>query len=256
MAPTSSFVNAIVFRGNGIASNDNPAGFMVQRIVFDVGTGSNQVVAGNSLEINGYWRSELEQRNVGAGTINNDLVLSNTFAMLGDGSGAITINGQISGNNGFTKTGDWMLILNGSNSFVGAVTFSGGTLQINSGTALGALANVSTLNAATLLVTNTFSDAHNYMLQNAVAVAVASNNTFTINGNVGGSGSLRKLSGGVLALNGDNTYTGATIIDDGVLQINGTRLVSGSVSNSGVLVFNNSGAFSYNGKISGSGNLV
>ncbi len=47
-------------------------------------------------------------------------------------------------------------------------------------------------------------------------------NTVSIASNLTGSGSLTKLGSGKLTLNGDNTYTGGTIVAEGALWVNGT----------------------------------
>jgi len=43
--------------------------------------------------------------------------------------------------------------------------------------------------------------------------------TMTINGQISGSGTLRKVGGGMLVLAGHNSYEGPTLLDAGVLGI-------------------------------------
>ncbi|MBW5831841.1 autotransporter-associated beta strand repeat-containing protein, partial [Yersinia kristensenii] len=81
----------------------------------------------------------------------------------------------------------------------------------------------------------------------------------TYGGVISGSGSLNQAGNDVLTLTGDNTFTGATTISAGTLQIgNGgtSGSVVGDIINNSALSFNRSDALTYGGVISGSGSLV
>lgn len=82
----------------------------------------------------------------------------------------------------------------------------------------------------------------------------------SIVGNIIGTGSLTKTGTDILTLTGTNTYSGATIVDNGTLQIGngGTTgtLGSGDVTNNSALIFKRSDGVSYNGAISGTGTLT
>jgi autotransporter-associated beta strand protein len=81
----------------------------------------------------------------------------------------------------------------------------------------------------------------------------------TFAGLISGSGNLNQIGSGTTILTADNTYTGGTVISAGTLQLgNGgtTGAIVGSVTDNGSLVFDRSNSITFNGKISGSGNVI
>src|SRR5205814_1453177 len=96
----------------------------------------------------------------------------------------ITIDGVISGAGGFTKTGGGALILTGANLYSGSPTVSAGTLQGNTASLRGNIANSGNV---------TFNQP----------------NAGTFTGVVSGTGSLTKTGPGALSFANPQTYTGA-----------------------------------------------
>ena len=96
------------------------------------------------------------------------------------------------------------MALAGANTYVGATTISGGTLQLGTGQSGqdGWIADTSG-------VTNNAMLAYNLYGNRSVAYVIS------------GSGSLTKLGQGQLTLNGNNSYTVKTTVGGGVLNING-----------------------------------
>jgi len=94
----------------------------------------------------------------------------------------------------------------------------------------------------------------------AVLVNAAANYTFSGIGQISGSGTLTKTNSGVLTILTTNSYSGATTISQGVLQLgNGTTSASigtNTVQNSGSLAFNLPGSNTFSGVINGVGSLV
>ncbi len=153
----------------------------------------------------------------------------------------VTLSGTLASSGGsLTKLGAGTLTLTAGNSYAGVTTISGGTLQIGAGGATGSIASASIVNNSLLAFNR--SDAQ------------------TFGGVISGTGSLAKLGANLLTLTGSNTYSGATTISSGTLQIGDGNttgsIASGTVANSGVLAFNRSDAQTYSGVISGTGSLA
>jgi autotransporter-associated beta strand protein len=103
----------------------------------------------------------------------------------------------------------------------------------------------------------------------ALGVALGNTNTnvvlvdgaggITIGSSISGSGQLTKAGNGTLTLSGNNTYSGGTLVSQGILQIgNGgtSGSLAGSITNNAGLVFNRSDDLTQSNAISGSGSVV
>lgn len=83
--------------------------------------------------------------------------------------------------------------------------------------------------------------------------------TATIASELTGNASLNKMDHGTLILIADNSYTGGTTISEGTLQLGDggtTGSVKGDIINNATLAMNRSGEYIFEGKVSGSGNLL
>ncbi|MCP0578842.1 fibronectin-binding autotransporter adhesin ShdA [Salmonella enterica subsp. enterica serovar Mbandaka] len=146
---------------------------------------------------------------LGTGTIANSGVLQ-----VGEGE----LENTLSGTGSLVKTGTGELTLSGDNTYSGGTTITGGTLTADHADSLGsgAIDNNGVLQVGEGELKNTLS----------------------------GTGSLVKIGTGELTLSGDNTYSGGTTIDDGVLiAANVNALSGGDVDNSGTLMLDANGAF-------------
>jgi autotransporter-associated beta strand protein len=143
--------------------------------------------------------------------INSDagtLSLSNTGTITGAGlglsvvgAGNTTIASSIgTGTGTLSKDGVGTLTLSGANTYSGATTVSAGTLQIGNGGTTGSLAAASSITNNATLVFNR-------------------SNTFTLNNVISGTGAVTQSGSGTLVLAGANTYSGATSISTGALNI-------------------------------------
>ena len=142
-----------------------------------------------------------------------------------------------------TKVGAGMLTLTASNSYSGATTVSGGTLDLGNQYALqnstlsingGAAVFDSSVLANAFTLGGLDGTAGNLVLQNnaatpaAIALTVGGNNASTACAvNLGGSGSLTKVGSGTLTLTGSNTYSGTTTLSAGTVNL-------GAAENAGV----------------------
>jgi autotransporter-associated beta strand protein len=185
----------------------------------------------------------------GGGTIGGNVNLQSFTLTTGGNNTNTSYAGIISGTGELIKEGTGALTLSGANTYTGGTTLSAGTLNINNASALGGAAGVFTIAGGT--INNTSGGAITLSNNNAQAwdgdFTFTGNNALnlgtgavtlgadrqvtisaselTVGGIIGGAHSLTKAGGGALTLSGANTYTGATAVNAGVLNIqNSTAL--------------------------------
>ena len=133
----------------------------------------------------------------------------------------LTVSAPITGYNNLTTPlnlqGSGLLLLTGSNAYLGATNISGGTLELGGGGLLSngtAAANVANYSAA---------------ISNSGVLAVNTSANRTFSGVISGQGSLEQLGPGTLTLvTGGNTYHGATVVGGGALALTGTADINAS----------------------------
>ncbi|MCP2002244.1 UNVERIFIED_ORG: outer membrane autotransporter protein [Buttiauxella agrestis ATCC 33320] len=169
-----------------------------------------------------------------------------TTIRVGDGTTAgsnyvATVGSVLQGSTAVTKTDRGTLILTGANTYTGGTTVSAGTLQLGNGGTSGSIVG-DVLNNSNL--------------------AFKRSDTATVSGIISGGGAVQQTGTGTTILTGANTYSGATTISSGTLQIGdgGTTGTLGTgavtVTTPGGLAFNRSDTLTYDGAISGTGSVA
>ena len=159
-----------------------------------------------------------------------------TYTFVDGASGS----GKISGATGLTKNGTGALVLDTLNNYSGPTVINAGTVQIGDGGNSGELGTGNVTNNGTLV----FYQPDNH----------------SVAGQISGTGTLTQQGYGTLTLGANNTYSGATLISSGALQVGagGTTgsLGSSSVTDNATLILDRSGSLVLSNAIAGSGALV
>ena len=198
---------------------------------------------------------------VGGEAITTDT--ANTLIRVGDGtvdgaSYTATIDSVIRGTGGLNKGDLGTLILTGDNTYSGGTTITSGTLQVAGDTNLGAADTGIIFNGGTLKYGEAFDTARQVTLESGGGTFDTNGHDVSLLTEVEGNGQLTKTGKGSLTLTLDNTYTGGTTIEQGVLQLgNGGDIgsIQGDVVDNGVLNVNRGDTLALTGNISGKGQL-
>ena len=191
---------------------------------------------------------------------------------------SMTLSGVLSGSGDWTKSGVGTLVLSGTNTYTGTVTLSQGTLRVGASNNLGGGGSGVSLDGGTLELTSSFASSKSFSLSSVGTIDVGSNQ-ITLSGVFSGFGSFTKRGSGTLVLSGVNTYSGGTVLSEGVLSISssrglgasqsaldldgGTLKVTSSVSSSrsfflssrGIIDIDPNQTYAISGRLSGVGNL-
>ncbi|WP_367874402.1 autotransporter-associated beta strand repeat-containing protein [Luteolibacter sp. Populi] len=149
---------------------------------------------------------------IGAGGTSGSVAgnITNDGALIFNRSDTVTYTRVISGVGTVTKLGAGTLIFTGGNRYTGGTTIAEGTLQLGIGGAGGVIFLTSVVNNGALV----FNRSANIGPVNLMS----------------GTGSLTKLGIGMLTLGEENTYTGATNVNSGILRVSGALYNEGSVA--------------------------
>ena len=235
---TSTFSGVIAGGGalNAIALTINGSGTQVLAGV-NTFTGPTTVTAG-TLQV------------AGGGVLGSNypgsISLAGSTALVLSTTAGETLSGALSGGGGLYQLGTGATTLSGSSAaFTGGITIGAGTLAIGGGGYLGTGGNYSVAIANSgALVTNT-----------------SSNQTFSAA--INGTGNLYQLGSGATTLTATNGYTGATVINNGTLQLgtgaagqDGSIGATRGVTNNAGLTFDFNANQTISYPISGSGTLT
>jgi autotransporter-associated beta strand protein/T5SS/PEP-CTERM-associated repeat protein len=204
---------------------------------------------------NGTWTNSATLMIGGSGSGNLVITggnVSNTLARLGSsgsGSGSARISGGtwsnssglmigIGGDGDLTLTGGTVIANGGAGNLTLALGLtSTGTLNIGNGTSAG------TLQAARVTGGN-----------GIAIVNFNHNGSHAFSSNLEGSLTVNLLGTGTTTLSGNNTYTGGTFVNAGILE-GDSQSLQGAISNNASVVFNQTANGTYAGIMSGNGTL-
>ncbi|MDB5603808.1 MAG: outer rane autotransporter barrel domain protein [Bradyrhizobium sp.] len=145
------------------------------------------------------------------GSITHDVSSNGTLAF--NRSNAYQFDGVISGSGGLQQNGRGTTTLTADNAYTGGTTISAGILQLGNGGASGSIVG-NVLDNATL--------------------AVNRSDSFTLAGQISGTGTFQQLGTGTTILTNANTYAGGTTIAGGTLRVeNNAALGTGAVTTTG-----------------------
>ena len=167
-----------------------------------------QIAAGATLDLNGFSQQvgSLNDCVPGSqGMVTNGAATPATLTLAPSG-GTATFSGSIGDGNGGVSlviNGAGVQVLAGSNTYSGATTIVGGTLQIGNGGSGEGLASPSVT------------------MSNNATLAFNHADPLSYSGAISGSGQLVKLGVGVLDLSGTSTYSGPTTISAGTVELDG-----------------------------------
>ncbi len=239
--------NTITTAGNGLV--DSGAGVLTLNgnisgpgSISQIGTG-NLVLNGNNsftdLGINQGTVTVGTNTAAGIGSINiNDnatlaagvsgLVLTNAITTTGNGivnsgSGVFTLAGTIFGPGSISQVGTGNLVLNGNNSFTN-LGINQGTVTVGTNTAAG-VGSININDNATLAAGVSGLVLANAITTTANGIVNGGAGTFTLDGDIGGAGSISSVGTGTLVLNGNNSFTNLGI-NQGTVQV-GTDTAAG-----------------------------
>ena len=217
----------------------------------------------------------------------SDVSIGNPFNWNISDNAPLKVIGSISGAGGIVKQGAGELFLTGSNSFTGGTEFQEGIVSVEADANLGVTTGPLTFDGGDLRWDAQFDlDSNRTITLNAGGAGLRTR-TFstTISQAITGVGGLTKFGSGSLTLDGANTYSGDTTIENGTivlgnaaavqnstvnintnngLDINGLNATLGALSGTGALdlgsnsliVGGNDDSTAYSGVLSGTGVLT
>jgi autotransporter-associated beta strand protein len=260
--------------GTTILTNPNNSysgGTVVAKGTLQIGTSGKSGVAGSlgSAPVNLGAATTLSFVNVSGGIVTNNITNSSSgIALINvNSTQSLTASGVLSdgtpGILALTQSGTGTTILNGANNYSGATKVTAGTLQVGDGTTMG-----TTLGSTTVTVSGSgglaldLADSGNF--NNAVVLSSATSsfksitgNTQMIGGVISGTGTFNQNGTGITVLDSGvtETYTGATNVNAGILEVDGTLAAGSTVHVASGATLRGTGTIKGNVTLTGNGTI-
>ncbi len=257
-------IGSIIKEGSGTVIltgvNTYPGGTTINAGTLSVSMDSNLGGASGLLTFSG---GALEITGGSFSSPSRPITLSSPGTIIVD-SGSATLSGSIGGSGSLITIGPGTLILTAANNYMGGTFINAGTLSLSgAGSLIGAvsLALDATFDISLLTPVSTLTIGD---LSGSIGTSVTlgpNNLTFSPSdtaifaGSITGGGSITMAGTGTEILTGTNNYSGGTTVFSGTLQGNAASL-KGTILDNANLVFDQTGAGTYAGSITGSGTLV
>jgi autotransporter-associated beta strand protein len=206
-----------------LSSTNNNQGFGISTLTIH---GSGYIFNGSDMTVNG---EIIADNSTGTNTVNINLSFSSREDVTVSGSQAsLNLAGVLGGDQGLRKFGTGTLMLSGANAYQGVTDVESGTLQLGAADAIPSTSSVQIVVGT--LDLNDHNDTIGSLLGGGV-VTLGSNPNTTLTtgvdntstqygGRISGSGALTKSGTGTFILaNRNNSYTGATNVNSGVLRL-------------------------------------
>ncbi|TDX19127.1 fibronectin-binding autotransporter adhesin [Buttiauxella sp. BIGb0552] len=184
-------LGTLILNGN----NQYQGGTQVSGGVLQVSSDGNLGAAGTGIGLSGG-----TLRYGGAFDTARQVTLSGVGGAIDTNGNSVSLLSAVTGNGNFTKLGKGTLTLTQDSSFAGLTIVSDGVLQLGNGGTAG--------NVGGNIVDN-------------ATLAINRSDTFTLNGDISGSGRVWQQGSGTTILNGSNTWSGITLVEKGTLLASG-----------------------------------
>lgn len=185
----------------------------------DIFTNGIAIGTGATLDIGSYSDTVGNISLSGGSIIGSTGVLTSTAYAFTEG----TVSAILGGSATISKTGTTTVTLSGNNTHTGAVSITGGTLAYGANNVLngnitinGGILDIGSYSDTVNTVTLTSGSINGSGTLTGTSYAVADG---TINAILAGTGGLTKTTAGTVNLNSANTYSGATTLTAGTLQV-------------------------------------
>ncbi|MDB6174594.1 MAG: hypothetical protein JWL59_3905 [Chthoniobacteraceae bacterium] len=206
------------------------------------GSGTLSVISGTILKSSFEGFSVSVDANLAFGAAEANIFVPNNIVPDSTASGGLYLTGTLSGTGGLTKSGQYNLILTGTNTFTGPITINAGNLQFSSMANLGADTSPIRINASVTSAGLFYTGSVPLVLTRGIqilggyAALRTASATLEVPGTISGEGGIGITGYTFVKLSGVNTYTGPTVVQ-GSLAITSDA----ALGNGGALQLKNGG---------------